>query len=85
MPSSSPAALFTPILVFVTTERSSVHIAQLMTGMRELQTSLLFVNCCIPLGPPLHNVNQSKGLVASEGYRVVIITNILVNRMARGT
>lgn len=44
----------------------------------------IYVNCCIPLQPPLYNVNQSKELVASEGYQVVIFTNILVNRMARG-
>jgi hypothetical protein len=38
--------------------------------------------CSIPLWLPLAYVNQPEVLVASEGYHVVVTTNIGANRMA---
>jgi hypothetical protein len=64
----------------VTTKWPSTYLHQEIMGMSRDPHFPFFVNCRTLIRPPLHNVNKSKGLVASEGYQVLII-KILADRV----
>jgi hypothetical protein len=54
-----------------------------VVGMTTLEISLSVYYCIHLHPPPSCDVNQSKALVASEVYHVVITISIFVNRMDR--